>query len=200
MKTKALIILLCALFSSCNSGHQKPTTPTANLQTYVYWEDMSDMEKNDLLKQSDIDSMVLVYYEGKYKLTDDSITMNLLDSLGRIKEKDYRRPFYFFVMNRIYKESDGAVAEMLGNSCQDFMINNPLYVLVFFQKDKQMLELYAQILGYELYFKEQGTSDIKYQYTDFKKLIEESASKEPQCKEVSSIFFSAIETVMKKMD
>jgi hypothetical protein len=55
-------------------------------------------------------------------------------------------------------------------------------------------------MGTEFYFKEDGTSDIEYNYKDFKKSIETRIKNNPEYKEITSLFYHDIEIAMKRMD
>ena len=59
---------------------------------------------------------------------------------------------------------------------------------------------YIQCLGSEMYFKEEGTSTLKYGYDEFKKMIMDKIGKEQQCRENVTIFFLEIDETMKEMN
>ena len=81
-----------------------------------------------------------------------------------------------------------------------FMLINPKFTLMYFKKYPKVEKKYAELMGSELYFKEDGTSDIEYNYKGFKKAIEAKIKSDPNYKEILSIFYQDIEVVMKNMN
>jgi len=57
--------------------------------------------------------------------------------------------------------------------------------------------LYAQLMGSEFYFKECGTSIAKYNYAEFKSIIEAKIG--GNCESVKREFYRLIEKVMSDM-
>ena len=81
-----------------------------------------------------------------------------------------------------------------------FALINPEFTLWYFKKNPKVEKVYAELMGTEFYFKEDGSSDIEYNYKDFKKAIETRIKNNPEYKEIASLFYHEIEIVMKKMD
>lgn len=59
---------------------------------------------------------------------------------------------------------------------------------------------YATFLGYELYFRGKGTSEIQYSYADFKKIVLNKLNNKEKYTTVLKIFYKEIEVKMKNMD
>jgi len=81
-----------------------------------------------------------------------------------------------------------------------FLLRNPVLVLRYFQQNKKVEKIYGEFIGSELYFKEEGTSDIEYNYTDFKKNIEVKTRGNKEYKKTLVEFYSIIESAMKNMN
>lgn len=63
------------------------------------------------------------YYNGKFSATDDDRTFSIFDSLRTTNNAT--RPFYIFLTSRILQHVDGALSEMAGLTCQDFIEKHP---------------------------------------------------------------------------
>jgi hypothetical protein len=165
---------------------------------YVYWEDLTDDQKDEILNSNAVNKEALAFYKGEQQVSDNSKTIALLDTLSSITSSEKKTTsFYFFLFNQICIKADGALAEMLGDYCQRIVLNSPEYVINYFIKNENVLKKYAQYLGYELYFKEEGTSAIEYNYSDFKKMLSGKLKNTEQYKDVLMLFYSEIEKSMK---
>src|ERR1035437_1152529 len=148
-----IILLFCLLTLSWTKSK------SSNQQdVYVYWENLTDKVQNEILSSGLVCQEALDYYNKKLKLSDNSDAFFLLDTLTSFNNKNKKvDAFYFFLFNQICKKSDGAISEGLGIYCQRQILNAPSFVITYFSKDKEILLKYAQLLGYEFYFKEKGT-------------------------------------------
>ncbi len=147
------IIVICLLIFStvqCNGNNLK--------NDYVYWEDLSKNQKKEILDSQEIDKEVLAFYNGEFKLGDNEQTTILLNKLSSATSEAKSFPLYFFLFNQVCAKSDGAISEFLGSYCQKVILNSPEYIFHYFIENENLLKIYAQYLGYELYSKEEGTS------------------------------------------
>jgi hypothetical protein len=151
------------------------------------------------LYHPDLDSIIRVYYMGEFLPSDDENTSRLLDLLTQ-KHKDLY-PFYIHCFNQICHDSDGALSEIMGPYCLLMMINYPSDIFSYFENDSLKLNNYALLIGYELYFKEQGTSDLKTNYKDFKLYLKNNLDLEDKLtKSTYDRFFAKIDCTMIYMD
>lgn len=193
---KLLLILFLVFFSvSCESSNQ-PRSCKENL----YWENLSNVQKKAVLDSSEIDKYALSYYKGCFKPSDDSLTLNLLEELTNGRISCHAKAFYFHLFNQICMKADGALSEMLGVYCQRLMLSNSVYVLGYFQRNTNVEQIYANLIGYELYFKEEGTSTIKYNYADFKRILSKGIGEDKVYEKILNDFFHLINVAMKNMD
>ena len=81
-----------------------------------------------------------------------------------------------------------------------FLLRNPVLVLRYFQRNKKVEKIYGESIGYELYFKEEGTSDIEYNYKDFKRIVDIKTKGNKEFKKTLVEFYGIIESVMKNMN
>lgn len=195
MKRITFLLLLTYFFLPCKSLSQ-PNTCKEN----IYWEEVSDIKKKDVLKSRAIDKYALSYYLGNFKPSDDSITVAMIENTLDNSVSCYEKAFYFYVFNQVCMKADGALSETLGAYCQRFMLNSPTYVINYFRTHKNIETVYASLIGSELYFKEEGTSTIEYNYTDFKRIIRKKIGGNKIHKETLNEFFSLINASIKKMD
>jgi hypothetical protein len=167
---------------------------------YVYWEQVNDSVKKETIASKEVYGSAINYYKGIIKFTDDEESFRLLKILTSEVENSSIKALYFYLFNRICIQADGAAAERLGDYCQKIMINGPIYVLNYFLSQNSIMKRYAQLIGSELYYKEKGVSDIEYNFSDFKKLINDKISSDVNLQKAFKDFSSEIEKIMTSMD
>lgn len=167
-------------------------------QEYPYWENLSKIQKDKILNSNNTNKLVVKLYNGDLILQDDDMSKQLLDTLTNLTGE--KAALYLYLFNHICTSSDGAISEMLGSYCQKALLNSPIYVFTYLSKNENLLKKYAEYLGYELYFKEEGTSNIEYNYKDFKLKFSEELKGEEKLNATLIMFFNEIEKTMKEMD
>lgn len=178
----------------------------AGQSTLPYWETMNKKEQDSYLQNAKVNELVLDYYNGKFIPSDDERTVELLKVLTQ-KNEDLL-PLYFYVFNRICSKSDGALAELTGTYCIKMTVAYPEYVIGYFslerlqeRKEDRMLDLYSLFTGEELYFSEDGLSDIGYTYSSFRKMLySQTSAFSEEDKKSLHIFLSKIKDSMQNMD
>ncbi len=194
---KNLIVILTFFFSALIFHFASAQCCNPN---NAYWEQLSDDVKKETITSLKVDANVVNYYKGELKFTDDEKSSRLLDTLTSESKNGNAKALYFYIFNDICAKSDGAISEILGKYCQKIMLNDPLYVLNYFSTHNSIMKTQAQLLGSELYFKEKGLSDIKYDFNSFKKLVNEKIKDDTILKETFNDYNIEIEKTMKNMD
>jgi len=166
----------------------------------VYWENLNENQRKDILSSKDVNEEAIELYNGKIKIGDNNKTILLLGTLTSISEKGKTTPFYFFLFNQICIKSDGALSELLGDYCQRIVLSSPGYVINYFIGNEDVLKKYAEYLGYELYFKEEGTSTIEYDFSEFKKILSLSLVHEKKYEAILRFFYEEIDKSMKNIE
>lgn len=195
---------LCLIFQSCTNQSANVNDKQSIIvqeREYIYWDNLSELQKREVLLSDIIYKDAVAFYEGKLKLTDDNRMFALLDTLTSFKKNNENlNSFYFYVFCQICNISDGSISESLGIYCQNAILNAPEYHLNYFSGNKNTFHKYIQYIGAELYFKEEGTSAIEYNYKDFRKLITEKIASNNTLDSIANLFFLEIEKMMKSMD
>ncbi|MBP1615013.1 MAG: hypothetical protein H6Q13_2461 [Bacteroidetes bacterium] len=193
MNMKFLILIILVFFTCIGHGKQSGYADTMKC---LYWENMTNSDKDSVLSLLPVNDNVLRYYRKNFQLSDNEEVFSLLDTA----ENWYNKPkaFYFYVFNTVCENSDGAFSEILGMHCMNIVLNDPNYVLNYFKINKNIEKLYAQLLGSEFYFKEGGTSIAKYNYAEFKSMIE--AKTDDDYESIKREFYSLIEKAMSDMN
>lgn len=140
----------------------------------IYWEYLTDSERNEFLKNTHVNPIAIDYFNGVFRVSDDSLTFALLDTLTG--SKDYN-PFYFYLFNKISMSADGAPAEVIPAYSYLLFRSHPVEVIGYFTIERmqrtnfEKIDRYAKIFGWE--FKTYGFVDEenKVSYNDFKKLL-----------------------------
>ncbi|SFW35402.1 hypothetical protein SAMN02910409_1761 [Prevotellaceae bacterium HUN156] len=129
---------------------------------YQYWEALTEKSQSDILKSLHVNDAVMKLYKHQIKMTDDDTSAALLKILCSPKNDD-ERMLYFFLMNEVIKQADGAFAEMLGEYCLQFFNENADYVLQYFNTDRYVARLYSTFIGIELYYNNSSISEYSQQ-------------------------------------
>jgi hypothetical protein len=194
MKKNLLILGIFVVVYLCFEGSKNKVF---NSIEYTYWENLTSNEQDSVLLLPLIDKNVLLYYQNNFQLSEDNnLTLELLDSVTKWGSKT--KILYFYIFNQICKHSDGYVSEILGNYCLIIILNDPDYVLNYFKKDKKTEMLYAMFLGSEFYFKTSAMSNIKYDYSEFKNILDKKIGIDN--KSIKQEFCNLIEKAMIKME
>ncbi len=164
----------------------------------LYWENLDCGKKQKVLNDKTLPSNVLEFYKGRASLTDSQKTVELLDTLMTDFDNNNKefRALYFNVFNQICSKADGALSEILGHYCLAIIMKSPRYVINYLCEHDDLLVKYSSFLGHEFYFKELGTSTLKYDYKTFKEIVRKEYS-DFNC---LGSFFQEIEQFMKAMD
>lgn len=179
----------------CNGANNNPCC-----EKRMYWEQLSDSLQKNILASNDVDNNVLDYYHGYFEISDNDRSFGLLNTLTNKHTDNNINALYFYLFNKVCSTSDGAVSEVLGNYCQKILINDPVYVINYFASHNSLLKTYVLLLGAEFYFKEEGTSDLKYNYKDFKKILNDKIGEDKNLKIVLDNFYLEMDKVIKNMD
>lgn len=191
MKSLLIVLIVIIIFSVSVNGQIK------------YWEDLSCSQKTDILEACKSES-VKKLYEGNFFLSDDKKTEKLLNEL--IISDVTILPLSFYLFNKISIESDGALAEMAGEYHVDFLTRHPGYILTYFTIERNrsvnnpVWKNYAEFIGYELYFKNRGTSDLNYNYQSFKEILVSASKGDKENEETFRIFWQLVDETIKNMD
>jgi len=191
MKSFLIFLIVTIVFSISVNGQIK------------FWEDLSCSQKTDIVRACQSESLKKLY-DGDFVLSDNEKTEKLLNEL--VTSNDTILPLSFYLFNKISVESDGALSEMAGEYYIEFLARHPRYILTYFTKERELSinkplwRNYAHSVGYELYFKKKGTSDLKYNYQSFKKILIASSKDNKENEETFRIFWQLVDDTIKNMD
>jgi hypothetical protein len=99
-------------------------------------------------------------------------------------------------------DADGAFSEILGKYCTNFVVNNARYLLIYFKEkgNEDLQDLYAMFIGAELYFKNEGLSDGKYNYKEFSDAIILVRNNNSELEKTSNTFLEKVDKAIKNME
>jgi hypothetical protein len=166
----------------------------------VYWEQLNDSVKKEIILSSEVNDDVRNFYNRKFRITDSDKSFRLLDTLTTEQKNTKIKALYFYLFNRICTQTDGAVGEVLAKYCLKIFMNDPVFLLDYFSSHNSVMKAYAQRLGYEFYFKKDGTSDIKYDFSELKKITNAEIDNSTNLKKTFRDFCKEIEITISNMD
>jgi len=71
------------------------------------------------LNHPDIDKYSKLFYNGKFAVSDDTLTFAFLDSV--LTTNNETKDFYLFVFNSVLRITDGALSEYIGQDCRKYL-------------------------------------------------------------------------------
>ena len=86
------------------------------------------------LVRKDVSTVAKEYYHGKFKVADDSRIGDIIDSVAT--HNNATRPFYLLLVSRMMAQADGAIAEVLCSSCEQFFEEKPDEFIEFLYSNK----------------------------------------------------------------
>lgn len=190
-----IIILIGLILCQCTNSPKQSKIKVPIDNTFVYWEDLSLPQQESILSLKLTAKNSIKYYKGIFKISDSNYK-ELLDSI--VNWNDNNLTFYFYIFNDICMKSDGVLSEILGNYCQKIILNNPNYVFNYFKKHNELEKKYTLLLGSELYFKQDGTSEMQYNFSELKSILDSKISKEN--KTILSDFYMKVEQAINDMN
>jgi hypothetical protein len=191
---KILLYISLIFVLSCNSIIKYEVDK--NSVNYIYWDTMSQHQKDSVLSTYPESDKYLL----KLNVKNNDADFDNLNMITNCFENgnSHPRELCFFVFNSICEKSDGQLSEVMGMFCMKVLMIDPNYVLNYFRLSKSMQEKYANFMGYEFYFKEEGTSTIQYSFSKYQKMIFEKLDEEYK-KDFSNLCMK-IEDIMQGMD
>jgi hypothetical protein len=162
MKTTVKILFIVSMLSGAVFSQTK------------YWEDLGSRKKEKFLNDTNTNKLAIDFYYGKFKTSDDSLTIELLDKI--IEKKDFN-PFYFFLFNKILYSADGAIAELIGEYCYKIISDNNIIVLKYFVRqrksdtDNTLCIKYGNFLGWKFAADIKSNVKDKSEYEKFRNIL-----------------------------
>ncbi|QQS50976.1 MAG: SH3 domain-containing protein [Bacteroidota bacterium] len=112
------------------------------------------------LNNPQIDRFSKMYYQGQFKLYDNSETFAFLDSVMTLNNEI--RPFYFYIFNSVLNQSDGALSEYVSVFCLKYFETQPCEFFNYCKNGEYKVDKskWTGFIGFQLYSK-----------TDFDKFV-----------------------------
>lgn len=167
---------------------------------FLYWEDLSKQEQDKITHYEMSNEYIYDFLKDRLKIEDSNQTKALLNILSDLPPDKTKKAFYFYLYNQICQKADGATSEILGLHCQNIILKDTEYVLFYLKTHTALLKVYAQFLGTEFFFKEDGASELKYTFKDFKSILNEKLKDKPEYESILTLLYKEIELYMKEME
>ncbi len=174
-------------------------TLLTNVNDNKYWENLSEVEKNIFLQAANIPENVVELYQDDFVLSDDDITIKLLEYLTSIQTDVDTKAFKFYLFNKVVTSADGSLLEVLPKYILKMVVSDIRYVFDYFKVNAHIRDAYSMLLGTEFYFKECDSSSLPYTFNQFKEKIK-STLNSCEYDKVMLVFFTNIQNHMNNMD
>lgn len=171
----------------------------SSVNTFKYWESIPKEKQINLLQSGKISKDAYSLYKGDLIIKDNGQSNTLLDSLSLLPADTEMKALYFYLFNQVCQKSDGASNEILGKYCQKIILSDIEYVLYYLKNNQDLLKQYIQLLGTEFYFKEDGASEMQYNFDDFKEIINEKLNCKKEYEAFLLTFYKDIQFIMNGM-
>jgi hypothetical protein len=160
---------------------------------------IDSIQINTFLQKTDLDKSIRIFYKGKFEVSDNEETFELLKMVT--SKDDELFPIYFNTLNKIVEVADGALAEILPDFCFEMIFNYPHQTFEYFNTNREILFVYAELLGYEFYFQDKGMSDLKMNSVEFQDYLKKNLDFENMdIERVYSVFFERIRETIEEMN
>ena len=129
---------------------------------YQYWDDLDENSKSEIIQSIDVDKSILKLYLHEITLSDNDLSTAILDTLCTTTN-GYKKMLYFFILNEIVKNADGAFAEILGEYCVKYVNNSSDYALEYFSNHHDVGNEYSTFIAAELYYNDISITKYRQQ-------------------------------------
>ncbi len=114
-----------------------------------YWEELHDTTKTNLRTSTFVNQNAVLYLDGKMIPTDDSISRRMLLDITMPTEQGL--PINFHVFNKIVKQHEKDVDQMMGEFCRRMILSHPDYTFIWLytqnEKKNDLWKSYARYVG-----------------------------------------------------
>ncbi len=138
-----------------------------------------------------------IYLDNDWNLSNDNEALALLDSLTAKNKTS--RPFYFKVVTKTYKKSDGYFSEGLGLAGKEYVENNTQEFATYFDNEEcftdKDLETWADIVLLEIHLEQDNVETTKEEHLIYgycRKLKKQSANYPETQRETISKFIKIL--------
>jgi hypothetical protein len=191
MKWTSIIIVLFGL-TACNNRTDKTVVEenakTVHLDSFYIdsnevggpYREFNPCNFNDFIVDKKTPKLAIdIYLDKDWNLSNEKEALALLDSLTAINKLS--RPFYFKVVTKTYKKSDGYFSEGLGLAGKEYVENNTKEFAAYFDNkecfDENDLETWAKIVLLEFHIIQPNIETTKEEHLIYgycRKLISNS--------------------------
>lgn len=122
---KLCLILFCliSLNGNCQVHHWNDPQIFPNQVNKLFVDSLNNKPIDYYLNHPGIDTHAKLFYEGKFAVSDDTLTFAFLDSV--LTNNPESREFYLYILNSVLKISDGALSEYIGLVCRKYLEKFP---------------------------------------------------------------------------
>jgi len=102
------------------------------------------------MENSHIDQYSKLFYQGKFAVSDDNLTLAILDSLD--SDNASTRPFYFYINDQIIKVTNGTLSGFSGFFILEYLTAYPCEFFELSNELNAKTDLWIYLAAYDIYF------------------------------------------------
>lgn len=154
---KVVLFLFFILFSLSSMGQISEMNNPDKFPYQVNKWFVESLNKKPIefyLNHPDIDKYSKLFYQGKFAVSDDTLTFAFLDSV--LTNNQETKEFYLFVFNSVLRITDGALSEYIGQDCRAYLEKFPCDFIKL-KNNKLYSDNYQKWIdfaGYDYYFEQ----------------------------------------------
>ena len=147
---KSGLVLKNTSINFSNIPEENKPAPVQSLTNIQFTGTIDGRSITFYLNQPRIDPFSKMFYQGQFQLADNDETYGFLDSV--ITKNKATRPFYFFVFNSAVGMADGAIAEVMAETCLEFFTKYPCTFFKYSISEECRVDMpkWAELIAFQL--------------------------------------------------
>lgn len=156
-------------------------------------DSLNDKPIDYYINHPSIDKYSKLFYEGKFAVSDDTLTFAFLDSV--LTNNQETKGFYLYIFNSVLRITDGALSEYIGQDCRTYFEKFPCDFINLRNKElySDNYQKWIEFAAYEYYFEDNPIETVNREIELIKKNLPKDCAK--QSSELENIRLKIIEHI-----
>lgn len=164
----------------------------------VYWEQMTMEQQQAVLQLDNVSADAVAYYENNSAEINNMNILSLLQTIIQPQTNFGVKAFYFNVFNMIVYHTDDKLNQILPSYIVDMVLNEPQYILNYFIRNGEVMQMYGTILG-KAFFNQNEPSNGLCTFKEFQDQLTQETINYPQLQTIQAEFFYFIQKTINEL-